>query len=303
MNEENIKSEDYISLPPFKKLTIHFLRFIFSVVDQLFEVIKKHKLLLLAGLILGMAAGYFRYASKSSNFEVSMIGETSTVHRKTIGEMIQSLNELVASRSYIELAKELGISEQHAGKLNYLGLTGLLNESLENDTSTKYSQPFKIVAGIGNPDLTDTFQNAIVNYLDNKPSLKRIHEELIKFHYEKLSFIDGELTKLDTLESTYNRFLASSKITTTYYSNSADPASIYKQASDLIEEKGTVMTWLSSNSKPIQVIDEFKNPFLPRSGSKFKSLAYGGLIGLTVFFLLGLYIELHRKIRNYEGKA
>jgi len=298
MNEENIKSEDYISPPPIKKLTIQFLRFIFSIVDKMFEVVKKSKLLLLIGLILGLAMGYTRYLSRSNNFEVSMIGQSTAVQRKTLGEMVQSLNELVLTRSYPELAKELGISEQQAGKLRSIELTGLLNESLDNDTATKNNQPFKIIAGISNPDLTDTFQNAIITYLDNKPSLKRIIGEHIKFEYEKLSFIDGELAKLDTLKSVYNRFLASSKITSTYYSNNADPSSIYKQANDLLDEKGKVLSWLSSNPKPIQVIDEFKTPVLPRANSRFKSLLYWALIGLGIFYFLALYIELHRKFRN-----
>ena len=303
MNEENIKSEDYISLPPFKKLTIHFLRFIFSIVDLLFQVINKSKLLLLGGLIAGLALGYYYYSSRSSNFEVSMIAQSSAVHRKTLLEMIQALNELIVSHSYGKLATELNISEQNARQLKYLELTGLLNESVESDTSTKFGQPFKVIADIGNTELTDTFQNAIVNYLDNKPSLKKINEEQVKFRYEKLSFINMELAKLDTLTTVYNRFLASSKITATYYSNDADPSKIYKQATDLIDEKGIILNWLSSNSKPIQVIDEFKSPFLPRTKYRFKTLAIGALIGLGFCFFLGLYIELHRKIRNYEGKA
>jgi hypothetical protein len=65
MNEENIKSEDYISLPPFKKITIQFLRFIFSVIDQLFDIVRKSKLLLFTGLIAGLAVGFSYYSSKN----------------------------------------------------------------------------------------------------------------------------------------------------------------------------------------------------------------------------------------------
>ena len=303
MNEENIKSEDYISLPPFKKITIQFLRFIFSIVDQLFVVVKKSKLLLLTGLITGLAVGFSYYSSRKAYFEVSMIGQSSAVYRKTLAEMIQSLNALIVSQSYSKLGTELGISEQQARQLNYIEMTGLLNESLENDTSTKYNQPFKVYARISNPELTDTFQYAVVQYLDNKPLLKKIREEQIKFYNEKLSFIDKELAKLDTLKTEYNRFYASSKITTTYYSNNVDPSTIYKQANDLVNEKGAAMYWLSSNSKPIQVIDEFKSPSQPQSYSRFKSLAYGALIGLGICFLLGLYMELHRKFRTYKGNA
>ena len=303
MNEEQIKSEDYISLPPFKKITIQFLRFIFSVVDQLFEVVRKSKLLLLTGLITGLAVGFSYYSSRTAYYEVSMIAQSSAVHRKTLAEMIHSLNALIGTRSYGKLATELSISEQHAKQLNFIEMTGMLNESLDNDTSTKLNQPFKINARILSTELTDTFQNAVVQYLDTKPYLKKILEEQIKFYNEKLTFIDKELAKLDTLKTEYNRFFSSSKITTTYYSNDVDPSAIYKQSSDLINDKGAILYWLSSNSKAVQVIDEFKGSSMPQSNSRFKSLAYGALIGLGICFLLGLYMELYRKITNYKGQV
>jgi hypothetical protein len=303
MNEENIKREDYIDLPPLKKITVQLLRFIFSIVDLFADVAMKSKLLLLTGLITGLAVGFSYYSSRSAYFEVSMIAESSVAYRKTLEEMILSLNELIGSRSQAKLASELGISLQQARQINSIELTSLFNESLENDTSTKYNVPFKIIARIRNTELTDSFQNAIVNYLDNKPSLKKIKEEQVKFYNEKLAFTDKELAKLDTLKTEYNRFLASSKITTTYYSNDVDPSTVYKQSNDLINEKGTILYWLSSNSKPIQVIDEFKSPVSPQSNSRFKSLFYGALIGLGICFLLGLNIELYRRTRDYKGKA
>jgi hypothetical protein len=303
MNEENIKKEDYIELPPLKKITIQFLRFIFSFVDQLFEVLKKSKLLLLTGLISGLAVGFSYYSSRAVYFEISMIAQSSVAYRKTLAEMIQSLNDLIISQSQGTLAKELGISEQNARQISFIELTSLLNETLENDTSTKYNQPFKITARIHNSELTDTFQNAIVIYLNNKPLFKKIREEQVKFNNEKLAFMDRELAKLDTLQTEYNRFLATSKIATSYYSNEVDPSNAYKQANDMIDEKGSILAWLNSNSKPIQVIDEFKSPARPQSYSRIKSLIYGGLIGMGICFLLGMYMELYRKTRNYKGRV
>jgi hypothetical protein len=301
MNEENIQSEDHIDLPPLKKIAIQILLSIFSVIDLFAEVIRKSKLLLLTGLITGLAVGFSYYSSRSPYFEVSMIAESSAVYRKTLSEMIQSLNALIGSRSQAKLAAELDINEQQARQISFIEMTGLSNESLENDTSTKYNQPFKIIARIHNPVLTDTFQHAIEKYFNNKPTLKKVQDAQVNFYNEKLAYTDKELAKLDTLKTEYNRFLASSKITTTYYSNDVDPSTIYKQSNELINEKGTILFWLSTNSKPIQVIDEFKTPVSPQSYSLIKSLSFGALIGLGICFLLGLYLELYRKIRNYKG--
>ena len=302
MNEENIKKEDYIELPPLKKIAIQFLRYIFSFVDQMFDVIRHSKLLLLTGLVTGLVVGFSYFSTRPVYYEVSMIAESSVAYRKTLAEMIQSLNNLIGSQSQDKLAKELGITQTQAKQISYLELTSLQNESLENDTSTKYNQPFLIVARIHDTELTDTFQRAIVSYLDNKPLLKKIRDEQVKFYSEKLAFTDRQLAKIDSLQTEYNRFLASSKIATTYYSNDVDPSTTYKQANDLINEKGTVMNWLSRNTKPIQVIDEFKSPAMPQSYSRKKSLLIGALIGVGICFLLGMYIELYRKAKNFKGK-
>jgi hypothetical protein len=230
-----------------------------------------------------------------------MIAESSAAYRKTLSEMIQSLNALIGSRSQGKLASELDISEQQARQISFIEMTGLSNESLENDTSTKYNQPFKIIARIHNPVFTDTLQHAIEKYINNKPTLKKVQDDQVRFYNEKLAYTDKELAKLDTLKTEYNRFLASSKITSTFYSNDVDPSTFYKQSNDLINEKGTIVYWLSKNSKPVQVIDEFKSSALPQSYSLIKSLSFGALIGLGICFLLGLYLELYRKIRIYKG--
>ncbi len=301
MNEENIQSEDQIDLPPLKKIAIQILRSIFSVIDLFSEVIQKSKLLLLTGLISGLAVGFSYYSSRPPYFEVSMIAESSAAYRKTLSEMIQSLNALIGSRSQVKLASELNIGELQARQIIYIEMTGLSNESLENDTSTKYNQPFKIIARIHNPVLTDTFQHAIEKYLNEKPTLKNVRDAQVRFYNEKLAYTDKELAKLDTLKTEYNRFLATSKITTTFYNNAIDPSTIYKQSNELINEKGIILYWLSTNSKPVQIIDEFKSPVLPQSYSLVKSLSFGALIGLGICFLVGLYLELYRKIRNYKG--
>ena len=303
MSEENINRDDYIELPPIKKIILQLLRFIFSIADLLIGVVKKYKLFLLAGLIAGLVAGFLYHKSRPAYFEVSMIAESSAIRIKPLQEMIRSLNELIGSQSHRTLSAELGISEQQARQINYIELTGLQKDALENDTSTKFNQPFKISAQIHNTDLTETFQKAIVNYLDNKPLMKKIRDEQFKFYSEKLAFLDNQLAKMDTLEINYNHFLAASKITSTYFSNNVDASNFYKQALALMNERGVTMNWLSSSLKPIQVIDEFKSPSLPQSYSRSKSLSIGALIGLGICFLLSLYLELDRKARNYKGKA
>ncbi|HVY75134.1 MAG TPA: hypothetical protein VG890_09905 [Puia sp.] len=297
MSEEKITREDEINLPPLKKITIQFLRFIFSVVDELLATIKEGRWLILTGIFTGLVVGFSYYSSRSNYYEVSMVAQSPSVYRKTIAEVVASLDKLIGSRSYSKLASELGISEQNAREVYRIAAIGMFDESLDNDTSTKVNQPFKIFARLQRSELADTFQHAIVDYINDRPFFKRVKEQQIAYYRDKLLFIDQELAKLDTLKREYNHFLASSKITSTYYSNDVDPSTIYKHSNDLFNEKGAIEVWLASNSNSVEVIDAFKSPSLPQSYSRTKSIAFGGLIGLGLCFLLALYLRLYRKIK------
>src|SRR5450432_740567 len=301
MNEENIKSEDYIHLPPLKKICIQFLRFIFLLVDEVLEVFWKFKFLIIVGFIIGSIFGFYLHSSSSNYYEVSMIAESSSLQKRTVSEMVNSLNDLIKTNSYNKLSSELKISEQDTRQINFIGMTTLNNDPIDNnDTSTKFFQPFKLVAHLTKTELTDTFQNALLNYFNNKTNIKRLKEDQIIFYNEKLLFIEKELAKLDSLKTEYTRFLASSKISATFYNNAFDPSTIYIQSDKLITEKELVRTWLSTSAQAILVIDEFKQQATPQSASIKKSLLYGALIGLAICFFLGLYLNLYKKISKYS---
>ena len=299
MNEENIKSDDYISIPGFKKIIILILHSFFSVFHQFVDVLKNSKLLLAAGLVTGLVVGYSYYTTRPVFYEVSMIAESTQLYKRTVGEVVKQLDQLIKTQSYSKLAGELNLSDNEARQLSSIAASSLDNESMESDTSTKMHQPFKIVATIRRNDLADKIQLGVVNYLNNKPSVKRMKEDKIRINNIKLALIDRDIAKLDTLKTEYNKFLASSKISTTFYSNAFDPANVYLQSSAILEEKEKLMTWLSTDSLPILVIDEFKTITASQSASLFKSLLWGTAIAVGICFLLGLFIELDRKIKKY----
>lgn len=300
MNEEKIFKEDQINLPPLKKILIQILRAFFSLIDYLKRVLIRSKYLVLVGLVTGIAVGLASYYSKGSYYDVSMVAESSDMRKKIVTELVGSLNNLIKTQSFDKLANEFGITNFQARNISFIGVTDLNNGSLENDTSSRFNEPFKISARINDPHLTDTFQNAITRYLNNKPLLKSVKEEQVKFYREKLVFIEQELGKLDTLKTEYNHFLASSKITATIYSNGFDPAAIYTRSNDLVNEKGTILNWLSKSDKSLIVIDEFKSPAMPQSFSLSKSLFFWGLAGIIFSYLLGLYRDLYQETRKHK---
>ena len=300
MNEENIYREDQINFPRLKKIFFQILRSVFGIIDYLKRTLIRAKYLVLVGFLTGLAVGLASYYSQSLHYDISMVAECSSLRKKVVAELVGSLNDLIKSQSYGKLANEFGIPEQQVRNISYIEATDLNNGPLANDTSSKFNEPFKISARINDPALTDSFQIGIVRYLNNKPLLKTVKEEQVKFYQEKLAFINEELAKLDTLKTAYNHFLASSKSTATIYSNVFDPSEIYVHSDDLINEKGTILYWLSKNTRSFIVIDEFKTPAVPQSFSLSKSLVLWGLSGILFGYLLGLYRELYRETKKHN---
>ncbi|MFI5153325.1 MAG: hypothetical protein ACHQET_08340 [Chitinophagales bacterium] len=302
MNEEKINSEDYIALPSLRKIILIILHYFFALIDQIGEVFRKHKLLMLTGLVSGLVLGYSYFSTRQVYYEVSMVAESPIAYKKTIAQIINSLNQLVKTGSHKKLAAELNLTEFQVQNLLSIAALSLGNEPLDKDSSTLFHQPFKIEAGIKDPEISDSFQIAIVQYLNNKSSLKRMTESQTKFYNEKLAFIDRELQKLDSLKTEYNHFLATSKVSATFYNNAFDPSRAYIQSSDLMNDKEKAVAWLSRDNQPILVIDEFKGPAMPQSTSLMKSLFLGTLITVTCCFFLGLLIELYKKTNRYKFK-
>jgi hypothetical protein len=302
MNQEKINQEDYIDIPPIKRLIFQILEIFFSVLNQFSAVFRNRKLLLSIGLVGGLIFGYYYYYNRSTRFDLFMIAESSNLTKQTVAEMIINLKSLISTQSYSKLSGELNLSSEDVKQIRNLTATTMDNEPLSNDTSTRFLQPFKINASIGKADLTDKLQAAIISYLNSKAGARKLTDDQIKFYREKLQFIDRELEKLDSLKIHYMHFLASTKISPTFYNNALNPADMYKQSSDLMKNKEEVMTWLSTSSQPIFVIDEFKMPVKAESASLGRALFLGATIGIGICLLFGLLLELNEKIKMYAKK-
>jgi hypothetical protein len=302
MNQEKINQEDYIDIPPLKRLIFQILELFFSILNLFSAVFRKRRLLLSIGLAAGFIYGYYYYYNRSSRFEVFMIVESSNLTKQTVAEMMKNLKSLISTQSYSRLSGELHMSLDHVKQIRNLATLTMDNEPLLNDTSTRFLQPFKISASLGKAELSDELQQSLIQYLNSKAGVKKLTEDQIKFNEEKLRFIDKELSKLDSLKIQYTHFLAASKVSATFYNNALDPAEIYKQSSALMKDKEEVMTWLSTSSQPIFVIDEFKTPVKAEASSLGRALFLGASIGIATCLLFGLLLELSEKTRMYSRK-
>lgn len=288
MTEPNNSSGDYISVETIKGVFLNIFTILAGFVSFLLLSIKQYFLLIILIVITGLLAGYAYYSFSPSYYKAEMIVQHNELTRKTYHQIIEGLNNLIGSESYSKLATELKIPETSARKIGLIEAVSINNEPLIKDTSSKKIQSFKINAILSDNTIVDTLQLALVRYINNTPFLHNLKEGQKKIYSEQLSYIEKELERLDTLKEKYNRYLLTSKISTTFYNNDFDPAGIYKQSIKLSNQKENILQWFNNESEAISVIDGFKTPFTPQS-KKLKNIL---LTGLLIGFLTGFFIAL-----------
>ena len=296
MADQDINREDKIAIPGLKAIIKAILILFFGAISFIFLVARKWILLMLAGLVLGLIVGYIYYSKKPSYYKVSMVVIFNELTKKTYAEMLDQLDKLTTTESSARLAGELKVSDEVAQSILFIEARNIDNGPLRIDTSTKTRQPFKIILALTNNKSADSLQTGIINYLNNSPYLKKFKEEQRRNFLDKISFIDRELAKLDSLKNEYNRFLASSGNSSTFYNNAINPAEIYLHSNNLVNQKETMLSSINVEGTAISVIDGFKITSSPQSASLLKYLLAFGGIGLAAGFILGFFLEIERKV-------
>jgi len=298
MSEQKINHEDQIYIPGIKNVIKQILGLFFWVFSFFALVANKNKLLLLCGLLIGLISGYIYYTTKPSFYKASMVVIHSELTKKTYAEILDQLDKLTTAGSRQKIAEELRLPVELAGNILSIDAKNINDLPLREDTSSKIKQPFKIIVELKSNKASDSLQNAIINYVNNSPYIKRLKEQQNKSYIERISFIERELSKLDSLKDEYTRFLASSKITATFYNNAFDPTDIYVHSSNLVNQKESLKNSLNIDGAAISVVDGLKVPSSPQTPSLLIYLLLFGGMGLIAGFMLGSFYEAEKKVSS-----
>ena len=185
MDEKKYQSEDYITVSWFKKGIKDFLRYFFRFLSYTGFVIIKCWYIIIIGLFCGLLLGFIYYISKPTVYKVSMVVQFNELTKITYAEMLDQLNKLGPPGRGEGLSTVLKIPQSIAGKVLFIDSRNMNNEPLKSDTSTRGEGLFKIIVGLKDNFLSDTLQNAIVNYLNNSSYLKKVKEEQKKYTRKK----------------------------------------------------------------------------------------------------------------------
>jgi hypothetical protein len=295
------ETADYISLSAVKNAFLDFFAFLFRGVDYIALSIRKNILVFLLCCLTGLALGYSFYLVRPSRYYTSeMIVNHNELYKKDYFEIINNLNSLILSSDYNSLSKKLNLNRETVEKIEGLAAVKINGETLERDTSTKMGLPFKIRVQLKSFVETDQVQQAVIDYLNNSPYLKRKKDGLKKIYGDRLAYIESELRKLDTLKSTYNAALASSKMSATFYNNAMNPADLYDQSLKLANQKEALLKWLNIESESVTLIDGLKTPVLVESLSLRAILITGFMCGIALGVLMCILVAVTKEVQAHR---
>jgi hypothetical protein len=298
MDQKNDHQEDYITISGARKGLKDMLRYFFRFLSYLEFVIIKCWYFIAAGIVFCVLLGYFYYVSRPVIYKASMVVVFNELSKKTYAEMFDQLDRLGTAGLGNRLSAQLKIPQSMAERVLFIDAKNMNNEPLSSDTSTRVDQPFKIIVGLKEDLVTDTLQNAIVNYLNENPYLQKLKDEQKKIYQQKIVFIEGELKKLDSLKSAYNKFISTPNVSATFYNNAFNPADLYVQSALLANQKDIILRWLALNTSAIYIVDGFKIANATHSRTLKKALVLSGVTGLLLGFLVGFMNETKKKVRG-----
>lgn len=296
MNEKQPHSEDQINFSGLKDLVYAFLQEFFRFVEFTRIVVRRKIVYIIIGAVLGVLVSLLYYYKWTQVYKASMVVIFNKLTARSYGKVVDNLNTLVATGDQEQLSRELNIPLEYAAPLIVLEARNMNDQPLSLDTSSKNFQLFKINVTLVSPIAIDTLENALLNYFASRPYMKAMGEMEKKYHLERLRAIDSDLAKLDSLKTTFNQFLASSKIPTSVYSNGANPADLFEQSTELSEQRETIHRLLYVEQNPVSLIDGFKLVKAPRSKALPDLMFIFGAVGLFTGFLFGLLLETREQV-------
>jgi len=296
MPNQTNDSEDYLEFSSISTFIKRFFQHLFWLWAYLLLVLRKNIPLIATGLVIGLLLGAAYFYSKPRLYTSSMVVQFNELQKRTYAQMLENLNTLAGSGAVEQVAAECSISKEAAAGLAGVEGKDFNDEPLFKDTTSRAHQPLKINVVLSSTDRVKEIEGGVVNYLNNSPYLKRLREVQTGLFKEKIAWIDGQLAKLDSLKTEYNKFIGASKSSGALYSNAFDPANVYEQSANLYAQRQNLIRWLEVDNYSITVIDGIKAAGSPSAGVLWKPLLLFGTAGFLIAFLFAFLKETRRRL-------
>jgi hypothetical protein len=260
------QDNDELSFKEFKSQFAQLQKFVVSVSKYVLRSLTRYYLLfiLLCAGFLGL--GYYQYISQTT-FTATSTYVYTELSKKSYGEMIDKLEDMILSGSYRQVAEALKITEKEAMTITYISAKNGFGSKLSEDITNK-EKYFYITVVTTDNKMFERLQPAIENYFNsNLLVVKMVNLKFWKMK-ERLVYLKGEQIMLDSLKLAYTQSLEKASSSISPNSNPFNPVELYEK-SGKINQEIVEMNALMQDKRAVITADKF----MAREHARENSLA------------------------------
>ncbi|HMG16283.1 MAG TPA: hypothetical protein VK590_12585 [Saprospiraceae bacterium] len=250
------KTGDDIGLEDIRNYLKSIKSFYSRLVSFLVTSIKHYKAFIIIGIILGAGFACFKDIKDKPYYFGKASFTYNELHKRIYGEMIDKLRNLTISESFKTLGEKLKLSEKEASGILDIVAVNIAGSPLSEDQSDS-KLPFYIRVKLIDRNLADTLLHSLENYFNNNYQTKAIVATNSKQMADKIAFFKSQLTKLDSLKSSYRFYLSTKTYNTANNTiNTFNPIDLYTESEKLFNATSDLESILKTY-KAVKILDQF----------------------------------------------
>jgi hypothetical protein len=243
--------------------------------------IRKNIVIFLICLVLAEIPLVAWYISKLDTYEASFTVFYDELVRKIYGDRLQKINSLVKRGEVKRISAYMQVDTKIASTLKKVSGENILGEDLTKDLNTD-KIPFVVKIISTDSNTIPALQQGIVHFLELGNEYMSDRKKLrIEETEEEITFINQQLTLLDSLKRNYN---VNSVVMERKGTRETSPGSLYEFSYDIFKKKQELMR-KQKMPNSIQVIDD---AIVSDEGKKplILALIIGGFLAVFLYIML-----------------
>lgn len=290
MHDQGTEQDDELSFKDFKEQLRKLRLFLKSLLYLVGKNVRQYYLWIVFLLVGFTALGYYQYKN-SKSFEAKASFVYIELQKKTYGEMLDKLQDMIKAGSYNKVAQALAIPVNQARSITNISAQNIYGSRLSEDITEK-NNLFYVSVAAGDNHLFDSLQYAIEHYLNNNVLVQELLARRSKALQQKIAYLKSELVMLDSLKGACINNLNQSSGSAYPAASQIDLVPLYEKGEKVLHDI-TDMEALLNDSRAVQTQDRFLVTEEPTGKSalsfalKYAALFLVSCIGL--FFLLSIF--------------
>lgn len=284
--EERVAKEDKIDIDMISILQ-SIGRGVSKATNFLVSAIRKYLLLISVMVVAGIGLSYIVFKVTKPFYTSSMTLVLANIRNEFIEDQLNKLSDMINDDNFEAVAERLDISPESARQVKEMKFINLDQDRVEED-SVLTGSPFRIELAIYDPQLFESLEPAITNYLENNRYFarqKRIKQRQVQSMISKLK---GEISSIDSMKTVVSE--PRGPVNGFVYGQPIDPTNLYRESITMYKEQVNLEADLDRLAN-VEIVTGFI-PRLRPTGPKLRyHLATGAIVAFVAGTLVALILE------------